>query len=135
MTESDQTRPDQTWPDQTRPDQVGPEQVRPEVVAAIVAALKETDPSILPADATRAEKDAAKDGYLSGLVAGRPQRERQTRAWELLLNRSYDDPPSWTQLFDELPDSSHSELGELYDALPEGAQTEYVRRFGAPVTA
>ena len=111
------------------------EQVRPEVVAAIVAALQETDPSNLPADATRAEKDAAKDRYLSGLVAGRAQRERQTRAWELLLTKSYDVPPSWRQLFDELPQSSVSELGELYDALPEGAQAEYARRYGAPVTA
>jgi hypothetical protein len=111
------------------------EQVRPEVVAAIVTALEQTDPSNLPADATRAEKDAAKDRYLSSLVAGRAQRERQTRAWELLLTRSHDDAPSWAQLFDELPESSLAELGELYDALPEGAQTEYTRRFGTPVTA
>jgi hypothetical protein len=111
------------------------EQVRPEVVAAIVTALQETDPSNLPADATRAEKDAAKDRYLSGMVAERAQRERQTRAWELLLTRSYDEPPSWQQLFDELPESSLSQLGELYDALPEGAQAEYTRRYGAPVSA
>ena len=103
------------------------EQVRPEVVAAIVTALQETDPSNLPADATRAEKDAAKDRYLSGMVADRAQRDRQSRAWELLLTRSHDDPPSWRQLFDE--------LGELYDALPEGAQAEYARRYGAPVSA
>jgi hypothetical protein len=113
----------------------GTEQVRPEVVAAIVTALQETDPSNLPADATRAEKDAAKDTYLSGMVAERGQRERQTRAWELLLTRSHDEPPSWEQLFDELPESSLSQLGELYDALPEGAQTEYARRYGAPVSA
>src|SRR3954471_23103302 len=100
------------------------EQVRPEVVAAIVTALQETDPSNLPADATRAEKDAGKDRYLSGMVAERAQRERQTRAWELLLTRSYDEPPSWRQLFDELPETSVSQLGELYDALPEGAQAE-----------
>jgi hypothetical protein len=111
------------------------QQVRPEVVASIVTALEQTDPSNLPADATRAEKDAAKDRYLSSLVAGRAQRERQTRAWELLVTRSHDDPPSWEQLFDELPESSLAELGELYDALPEGAQTEYTRRFGTPVTA
>jgi hypothetical protein len=113
----------------------GTEQVRPEVVAAIVTALQETDPSNLPADATRAEKDAAKDQYLTGMVAERGQRERQTRAWELLLTRSHDEPPSWKQLFDELPESSLSQLGELYDALPEGAQTEYARRYGAPVSA
>ena len=111
------------------------EQVRPDVVAAIVTALEETDPSNLPADATRAEKDAAKDQYLSGLVAGRAQRERQTRAWELLLTRSHDEPPSWRQLFDELPQSSVDQLADLYDALPEGAQTEYARRYGAPVSA
>jgi hypothetical protein len=111
------------------------EQVRPEVVAAIVTALQETDPSNLPADATRAEKDAAKDRYLSGMVAERAQRERQTRAWELLLTRSYDEPPSWRQLFDELPETSVSQLGELYDALPEGAQAEYARRYGAPLSA
>jgi len=111
------------------------EQVRPEVVAAIVAALQETDPSNLPADATRAEKDAAKDRYLSGVVAERAQRDRQHRAWELLLTRGHDEPPSWEQLFDELPESSIAQLGELYDALPEGAQTEYARRYGAPVSA
>ena len=113
----------------------GTEQVRPEVVEAIVTALQETDPSNLPADATRAEKDAAKDRYLSGVVAERAQRDRQHRAWELLLTRGHDEPPSWEQLFDELPESSHSQLAELYDALPEGAQAEYARRFGAPVSA
>ena len=111
------------------------EQVRPEVVAAIVTALENTDPSDLPADATRAEKDAAKDQYLSGMVAERAQRDRQTRAWELLLTRGHDEPPSWQSLFDELPASSISELAELYDALPEGAQAEYTRRYGAPVSA
>ena len=111
------------------------EQVRPEVVEAIVTALQETDPSNLPADATRAEKDAAKDRYLSGVVAERAQRDRQHRAWELLLTRGHEEPPSWEQLFDELPQSSITELGELYDALPEGAQTEYARRYGAPASA
>ena len=113
----------------------GTEQVRPDVVATIVTALRETDPSNLPADATRAEKDAAKDQYLAGMVADRAQRDRQTRAWELLLTRSHNDPPSWRQLFDELPESSLSQLAELYDALPEGAQAEYARRYGAPVSA
>ena len=111
------------------------EQVRPEVVEAIVSALQHTDPSNLPADATRAEKDAAKDRYLAGMVAERSQRDRQHRAWELLMHRGHAEPPSWQQLFDELPEGSLSELGELYDALPEGAQAEYTRRFGAPVSA
>lgn len=112
-----------------------PHPIRPEVVDAIVAALTTTDPAGLPDDATRAEKDAAKDRYFSGLVAGRAQRDRQTRAWELLLTRGHDEPPSWRSLFDELPESSLAELAELYDALPEGAQTEYARRYGAPVSA
>jgi hypothetical protein len=111
------------------------EQVRPEVVAAIVTALQNTDPSDLPTDATRAEKDAARDEYLAGMVAERAQRDRQTRAWELLLTRGHDEPPSWESLFDELPESSLGELAELYDALPEGAQTEYARRYGVPVSA
>ena len=45
------------------------EQLRPEVVEAIVAVLKGADPSGLPPGATRAEKDAAKDRYLSEFVA------------------------------------------------------------------
>jgi hypothetical protein len=113
----------------------GTEQVRPEVVAAIVTALQNTDPSELPADATRAEKDAARDEYFAGMLAERAQRDRQTRAWELLMTRGHDEPPSWESLFDELPESSLPELAELYDALPEGAQTEYARRYGAPVSA
>ncbi len=108
---------------------------RPEVVDAIVAVLKGADPAGLPAGATPEEKQAAKDRYLTDFAAERGHRDRQTQAWELLLTRSYDDPPSWEQLFDELPESSLPELSELFDALPEGAQTEYTRRFGSPVTA
>lgn len=108
------------------------DRIRPEVVDAIVAALTDTDPSRLPEDATRAEKDAAQDRYFTATVAGREQRDRQTRAWELLLRKSYDDPPTWTQLFDDLPEGSQDELGDLFDALPEGAQAEYTRRYGSP---
>lgn len=106
--------------------------IRPEVVDAIVRALQDTDPSGLPDDATRAEKDAAKDRWFTRTAAERGQRERQTRAWELLLTRSYDEPPTWRQLFDDLPAGTATELGELYDALPEGAQAEYSARFGTP---
>ena len=108
------------------------DRLRPDVVEAIVAVLKGADPSDLPATATKEEKDAAKDQYLSEFVAERSKRDRQTRAWELLLTRSYDDPPSWEQLFDELPESSLTELSELYDVLPAGAQEEYARRYGVP---
>ncbi len=79
------------------------DRVRPEVVDAIVAALIATDPAGLPEDATRAEKDAARDLFFTRTAAERGQRDRQSRAWELLLTRSYDDPPTWAQLFDDLP--------------------------------
>jgi hypothetical protein len=108
------------------------EQLRPEVVEAIVAVLKGADPSGLPPGATREEKDAAKDRYLSEFVAERSKRDRQTRAWELLLTRSYDEPPTWQRLFDDLSPDVVEELGELYDALPAGAQEEYARRYGVP---
>ena len=108
------------------------DRLRPDVVEAIVAVLKGADPSALPASATKEEKDAAKDRYLSEFVAERSKRDRQTRAWELLLTRSYDEPPTWQRIFDDLDPSVHGELGELYDALPAGAQEEYARRFGIP---
>jgi hypothetical protein len=107
-------------------------EVRPEVVAAIVGVLKGGDPASLHPGATSAEKAAAKDEYLSEFVAERGKRDRQSQAWELLLNRSYDESPSWKQIFDDLDPAVHEELAGLYDALPAGAQEEYVRRFGVP---
>jgi hypothetical protein len=109
-----------------------PSEVRPEVVDAIVGVLKGGDPEELPPGATSAEKAAAKDAYLSEFLAERGKRDRQSQAWELLLTRSYDEAPSWKQIFDDLDPSVHEELGTLYDALPAGAQEEYVRRFGVP---
>ena len=106
--------------------------VRPDVVEAIVAVLKGGDAESLPAGATAAEKAAAKDAYLSEFVAERGKRDRQSQAWELLLTRSYDEPPTWKQIFDDLDPSVHSQLGDLYDALPAGAQEEYARRYGVP---
>ena len=108
------------------------DRLRPDVVEAIVAVLKGADPAELPATATKEEKDAAKDRYLSEFVAERSKRDRQTRAWELLLTRSYDEPPTWRRLFDDLSSNLVEELGELYDVLPAGAQEEYARRYGVP---
>ena len=59
-----------------------------------------------------AEKAAAKDAYLSEFLAERGKRDRQSQAWELLLTRSYDEPPSWKQIFDDLDPSVHAELGD-----------------------
>ena len=106
--------------------------VRPEVVAAIVGVLKGGDPAALPPGATPEEKTAAKDAYLSEFVAERSKRDRQAQAWELLLTRSYDEPPTWGRIFDDLDPAVHTELGTLFDALPEGARAEYVRRYGEP---
>ena len=108
--------------------------VRQEVVAAIVGVLKGGDPAALPPGATPEEKTAAKDAYLSEFVAERSKRDRQAHAWELLLTRSYDEPPTWERLFDDLEPDVHTELGELYDVLPVGAQEEYARRYGVPST-
>ena len=109
-----------------------PSEVRPEVVEAIVGVLKVGDPAALPPGATPAEKAAAKDAYLSEFLAERGKLDRQSQAWELLLTRSYDEAPSWKQIFDDLDPSVHEELGTLYDALPAGAQEEYARRYGVP---
>ncbi len=106
--------------------------VRPEVVDAIVGVLKGGDPADLPPGATREEKAAAKDRYLSEFLAERSKRDRQAYAWELLLTRSYDEPPTWGRIFDDLSPEVLEELGTLYDALPAGAQEEYARRFGIP---
>ena len=83
-------------------------EVRPEVVEAIVGVLKGGDPADLPPGATAAEKAAAKDTYLSDFVAERGKRDRQSQAWELLLNRSYDESPSWKQIFDDLDPEVHA---------------------------
>ena len=112
----------------------GQGQVRPEVVDAILGVLHGGDPETLPAAATRAEKDAAKDRYLSEVLAERQHRDRQAQAWELLLTRSYDEPPTWQRIFDDLSPEALDQLGALYDALPSGAQEEYQRRFGVPST-
>jgi hypothetical protein len=108
------------------------DEVRPEVVETILGVLRGEDPSALPASATRAEKDAAKDRYLSEVLAERSKRDRQAQAWELLLTRSYDEAPTWQRIFDDLSPETVEQLGELYDALPAGAQEEYARRFGVP---
>ena len=110
-------------------------QVRPDVVEAIVGVLKGGDAAALPEGATPAEKAAAKDSYLSDFLAERGKRDRQSQAWELLLTRSYDEPPTWAQIFDDLDPAVHAELGDLFDALPEGAREEYVRRYGEPTGA
>jgi hypothetical protein len=107
-------------------------EIRPDVVETILGVLKGGDAASLPAGATAEEKTAAKDAYLSEVIAERSKRDRQAHAWELLLTRSYDEPPTWQRIFDDLDPQVHTELGEFYDALPAGAQEEYARRYGVP---
>src|SRR4051812_32787504 len=108
------------------------DQVRPEVVDAILGVLQGGDPAALPGSATREEKDAAKDRYLSEVLAERSKRDRQAHAWELLLTRSYDEAPTWQRIFDDLSPEALDELGSLYAPRPAGAQEESRRRFGVP---
>ena len=107
-------------------------QLRPDVVEAIVGVLRGGDPAALPPTATREEKAAAKDRYLSEFLAERGKRDRQAQAWELLLTRSYDEPPTWERIFDDMSPEVVDQLAPLYDALPAGAQEEYRRRYGIP---
>ena len=85
-----------------------PQQVRPEVVDTIFAVLKGADPAELPADATREEKDAAKDRYLSEVVAERSKRDRQAQAWELLRIAHGVLPPVRRPAWEPFPVGRHS---------------------------
>src|SRR5688500_6319549 len=90
-----------------RQDMSEPSEVRPEVVEAILGVLRGGDAAALPPGDKPAEKAAAKDAYLSEFAAERGKRDRQSQAWELLLNRSYDESSSWKQIFDDLEPSAH----------------------------
>lgn len=50
----------------------------------------------------------------------------------MLVAREWPSPPTWGQLFDDLTPERAARLGELYDALPDGARVEYDRRYGRP---
>ncbi len=69
--------------------------VRP---GAVVADLRGGNSPALSAGATAEQTTAATDRYLSELVAERRLRDRQTKAWELLMISSSDEPPTWQQL-------------------------------------
>jgi hypothetical protein len=112
------------------------EPIRPEVVEAIHRAVTTGDPTALePLSGLRitpAERTAVDDLILSSLEAGADHRDRVDRAWSLLIRRGWESPPSWEQLFDEVTPEVQVQLGELYDALPDGARAEYDRRYGRP---
>lgn len=110
--------------------------VRPEVVQAVFSALIDMDPALLAPLAelgiTPAERKQAEDLYLASMIARSDSLDRKGEVWELLINREWSSPPTWEQLFDELSPERADRLGELYDALPDGARIEYDKRYGRP---
>lgn len=109
---------------------------RREVVEAIFNALVDMDPSRLASIATLgvtpAEKAEADGLFLATLQARVEHDSRVGVMWDRLLTRRYDEPPTWEQLFDDLPDGGQQGLLELYDVLPDGARQEYDARYGRP---
>lgn len=87
-------------------------------------------------EVTPEEHREAMDLVTSSMGATLEFRDRQEDAWELLTGRPWprpsDPPPDWAKLFDDLPPDRLRKLEELYDALPDGAQKEYDRRYGRP---
>lgn len=113
---------------------------RPEVVDAVYSALIEMNPAKLTAlektgiRITEAERAAAEDLYMASMLASLSHRERRLAALQLLAGgREIFGPPSWADLFDGLSPERAEQLRDLYDALPEGAQAEYDRRYGPPM--
>jgi hypothetical protein len=118
-------------------DQSGGEpEIRPDVVEALLSALIDMDPARLAplagAAVTTAERKQAEDLFLASMLASAGHRERQTEAWDILITRKWPSPPTWDQLFDDLTPEREARLAELYDALPDGARTEYDKRYGRP---
>lgn len=109
---------------------------RSDVIQAIYDTLITMDPARLTPlaelGATSSERAEAEALFLASKEAATGYQARRLEAWRLLVARRYDAPPSWAQLFDDLSPDRHARLAELYDALPEGAQAEYDRRFGRP---
>lgn len=100
---------------------------------ANITVIKADDPDALPVGATSDEQVAVKDRFLAESVAEWSLRDRQTRAWELLLTNRYHEPPTWQQPFDGLPSEPVvEEFVGRYDALSAGAHEEYARRYRAP---
>jgi hypothetical protein len=110
-------------------------QVRPEVVQAVLSAIIDQDTARLEALArtgvTQTEFSQAENLVAASLQADQSQLDRQEEVWRVLGAREWPSPPTWGQLFDDLT-PERARLGELYDALPDGARAEYDRRYGRP---
>lgn len=95
---------------------------------ARLLALEEAGTGITPA-----ERAAAEDLYLASMLASLEHRERRLQAMQLVLgDRKFTTEPTWAELFDGLTPERAARLGDLYDALPDGARAEYDQRYGPP---
>jgi hypothetical protein len=117
----------------------GEPEIRPDVVQAVFSALIDMDPDKLtPLEAagiriTPAEREQADKLYHASMLASMHQRERWLKAVQVLTSsRKLSEDTSWSDLFDSLGPEHASQLRELYDAMPDGARTEYDRRYGRP---
>ncbi len=77
----------------------------------------------------------AEDLYAAAMLASEDYRDHQAEVWGVLVARQWSTEPSWADLFDELTPERAQRLGQLYDALPDGARAEYDRRYGQPERA
>jgi hypothetical protein len=110
---------------------------RPEVVQALFSALMDTDPAKLAplteTGITPAERKQAENLFAAALPASLDYRERTLKAMEVLIgDGKLSSIPTWPDLFDGLTPERAFQLGELYDALPDGARIEYDKRYGQP---
>jgi hypothetical protein len=81
---------------------------------------------------TPAERGQADELLIAAMVASGDYKDRQAEVWGVLITRQRPSPPTWEQLFDDLTPDRAVRLGELYDALPDGAHTEYDKRYWRP---
>jgi len=107
---------------------------RAEVVEDLYVAMREHDDELLATvqaaipGPTAAEWDQATDL----LVADRVSEilDRRTEVMVLLAQQRWPGGVTWESMLTDLPSHVVARLGELYDDMPPGAQTEYDRLYG-----
>lgn len=82
--------------------------------------------------ATPVERRRAEERFAAALLAGEIDQDPRAQVWHVLFTRQWESPPTFEQLFDDLTPERAARLGELYEALPEGARAEYDRRYEPP---
>jgi hypothetical protein len=108
------------------------------MVQAMYDALMSMDAARLEAlghsgsPATPVERRRAEERFAAALLAGEIDQDPRAQVWHVLFTRQWESPPTFEQLFDDLTPERAARLGELYEALPEGARAEYDRRYEPP---